>query len=103
MNIGIVGLGKLGTPVALAMTFKGHNVIGYDINPAAMRLDNFPHREIGPNGESSIADLLKGSDLHFGDLPAVVSFSDIIFVAVQTPHDPQFEGATRLPDGTGGF
>ena len=31
MDIGIIGLGKLGFPVALAIDSKGHNVIGYDI------------------------------------------------------------------------
>ena len=31
MNIGFVGLGKLGLPCALAIdSFKEHNVIGYD-------------------------------------------------------------------------
>ena len=33
MNIGMIGLGKLGFPVALAIDSKGHNVIGYDVNP----------------------------------------------------------------------
>ena len=32
MNIGFMGLGKLGLPCALAIDSKGHNVIGYDIN-----------------------------------------------------------------------
>ena len=29
MKIGIIGLGKLGMPVALAMNLKGHDVMGY--------------------------------------------------------------------------
>ena len=33
MNIGFLGLGKLGLPVALAMEAKGHEVYGYDISP----------------------------------------------------------------------
>ena len=32
MNIGFLGLGKLGLPVALAVESKGHKVFGYDIN-----------------------------------------------------------------------
>ena len=32
MNIGIVGLGKLGLPVALAIESKGHKVFGYDVD-----------------------------------------------------------------------
>ena len=33
MNISFIGLGKLGLPVAVAIDAKGHNVLGYDINP----------------------------------------------------------------------
>ena len=54
MKIGFVGLGKLGMPVALAVSLKGHDVMGYDIRAEAMQKDHFPHREIGPNGEDSI-------------------------------------------------
>ena len=32
MNIGFVGLGKLGLPVALAVEDKGHRVAGIDID-----------------------------------------------------------------------
>ena len=54
MKIGIVGLGKLGMPVALGMNMKGHDVMGFDINPACLQKETFPHREIGPNGEETI-------------------------------------------------
>ena len=33
MKIGFIGLGKLGLPCAMAVESKGHEVIGYDINP----------------------------------------------------------------------
>ena len=33
MNIGFMGLGKLGLPCALAIGDVGHSVYGYDINP----------------------------------------------------------------------
>ena len=32
MNIGFLGLGKLGLPVSLAVEGKGHKVYGYDIS-----------------------------------------------------------------------
>src|SRR5260370_38425214 len=47
-NVGVVGLGKLGMPVALGMSLKGHNGMGYDIEPSRAQKDYFPHREIGP-------------------------------------------------------
>ena len=97
MRVGIVGLGKLGTPVALALALRGHDVMGYDIDPTRMQKERFPHREIGPNGEPSIEPLLRESSVRFGSLAEVVAHAEIIFVAVQTPHEPRYEGVTRLP------
>jgi UDPglucose 6-dehydrogenase len=97
-RIGLVGLGKLGTPVALAMSLKGHDVMGYDIDGERMQKERFPHREKGPNGEPSIEPLLRESALRFGSLSEVVRHAEIIFVAVQTPHAPLYEGVTRLPE-----
>ena len=34
MKISIIGLGKLGSPMAAVMVHKGHTVIGVDVNPA---------------------------------------------------------------------
>ena len=98
MKVGLVGLGKLGMPVALALAHKGHDVMGYDIDPSRMQKDVFPHREIGPNGELSIEPLLRESSISFGSLDEVVDHAEIVFVAVQTPHEPEYEGVTRLPE-----
>ena len=38
MNIGFLGLGKLGLPVALAVESKGHKVFGYDVS---RKVENF--------------------------------------------------------------
>jgi len=53
MKIGFLGLGKLGLPCALAIDLKGHDVIGYDINPKVMQKERVPFKEQGPNGEPS--------------------------------------------------
>src|SRR5689334_20828208 len=82
-KIGVIGLGKLGMPVALAMSIKGHDVMGYDIDPARMQKEVFPHQEIGPNGEPSIEPLLRASSIRFGSIDEVVRHSEIVFVAVQ--------------------
>lgn len=98
MRVGFVGLGKLGMPTAFAMSIKGHDVMGYDVDPAKMRTDVFPHQEVGPDGEPSLEPLLARSTLRFGSLNDVVRHAEILFVAVQTPHEPLYEGVTRLPD-----
>jgi UDPglucose 6-dehydrogenase len=98
MKIGFIGLGKLGFPCALAIAAKGHDVLGYDINPKHMSNEPRPYNETCEDGVTHINSILKSSRLRFGSLEAVVDHSDLLFVAVQTPHDPRFEGITRLPE-----
>lgn len=94
LNIGFIGLGKLGLPVALAIESKGHNVNGFDINPQVK--EYIKNKKI-PYQELYVEDLLPKSNLKFQEVSEVVKNSDIIFVPVQTPHDPLYEGCTRLP------
>src|SRR5262245_19204983 len=98
MKVGFLGLGKLGLPCALAMDMKGHDVMGYDINPKVLQKEQIPYREAGPNGEPSIEPILKASRLRFAKNSCeLVMHSEIIFVAIQTPHEERYEGITRLP------
>jgi UDPglucose 6-dehydrogenase len=103
MNIGFVGLGKLGLPVALAVEDKGHKVAGIDIDENTLRMIK-NKRLLDANGalaeghEPKAEKLLLTSELKIMDLPELVAFSDIIFVPIQTPHDPLYEGVTRLPE-----
>ncbi len=94
MDIGFIGLGKLGLPVALAIEERGHKVCGYDINPAVeeiLQTRRLPYLEVHAQ------ELLDNTSLQFGDIPYVVEHSEIIFVPVQTPHDRLYECVTRLP------
>jgi len=68
-TVGFIGLGKLGMPVAEAMASK-HSVIGYDIQPVT----------------SNVVDITN-------DLKYLVSNSKLIFIAVPTPHDPNYDGS----------
>jgi len=69
MQIGFIGLGKLGLPCAEAMSQKGHAVKGYDISPKESNLVTVVE---------SINDCVTGAD--------------IVFIAVPTPHDPLYDG-----------
>lgn len=71
MKIGMIGLGKLGLPVAEAMATH-YTVYGYDVNPAV--------KSNTVNIVDSVQDTVKNSD--------------IVFIAVQTPHDPKYDGST---------
>ena len=49
MNIGFIGLGKLGLPCALAIAKEGHSVCGYDIDPNVeeiLKTKVLPYREV---------------------------------------------------------
>jgi UDPglucose 6-dehydrogenase len=95
MKVGFVGLGKLGLPVALAIDSKGHEVYGMDLSGKVkeyLESGEIPYREEG------LSPLLANHQVKWcDDHEAIVRQSDLIFVAIQTPHAPQYEGATILP------
>ena len=95
-KIGFVGLGKLGFPCAYAASRAGHDVMGYDLRPEAMNNDPKPFHETMEDGVSLLNDHLDKSRVRFGTLEEVTRHAEIIFVAVQTPHEEKFEGIHRL-------
>jgi len=95
MNIGFLGLGKLGLPVALAVESKGHKVFGYDVSRKVenfVKLKKIPYKEVWAN------NLLKKSKLQILNLAELVKKSDIIFVPIQTPHSEEYEGISKIPN-----
>lgn len=92
----MVGMGKLGLPVAVTIASK-FPVIGYDINPELMRKRPYEHRELGPTLQDDFQKHFDNADLSFASLPELMQKCELIFVAVQTPHQPLYEGITRLP------
>jgi UDPglucose 6-dehydrogenase len=95
MNVGFMGLGKLGLPCALAVEIRGHKVIGYDPSPSVKEIldtKKLPYKEIWAQ------DYLDKSNIKIKSVKELVEHSDIIFVPIQTPHGEKFEGTTRIPD-----
>lgn len=77
MKVTIIGLGKLGMPVAEAMASK-HEVSAFDINANLI------------SSKIQIKDSIQSS----------ITDSEIIFIAVPTPHDPKYGGelpSSNLP------
>ena len=95
MNVGFMGMGKLGLPCALAVEMRGHKVIGYDPSPDVKKIldtKKLPYKEIWAQ------DYLDKTNIKIKTVEEVVKHSDIIFVPIQTPHGEKFEGTTRIPD-----
>ena len=94
MKVGFLGLGKLGLPSALAMESKGHTIYGYDINIKvlqAIRNKELTYKEKWAN------ELLNKSKINLVEISDLVKNSEMIFVPIQTPHQKEYEGITRLP------
>lgn len=86
MNIGIVGLGRLGLPMAVFYASRGFDVVGIDSNRKVIR-------DIGngmsPIGEPNLQRLLNRYERRIN---ATIDYrelmdSDIIFIIVPTPSD----------------
>ena len=69
MNVGFLGLGKLGLPVALAIESKGHDIFGTDISNTT--LENIKNKKINYK-EIWVNDYIKNSKLQILDLEGVV-------------------------------
>lgn len=93
-KIGFIGLGKLGLPVAMAISSKGYEVSGYDTN---INVKDYISNKKIPYQEVRMDELFKDFTVNFDSFSSVVKNSDIVFVPVQTPHDPLYEGITRIP------
>ena len=102
MNIGFLGLGKLGLPVAVAIAAKGHDVIGYDINSSINSKihpkDVLHSFECNEYGKDTIDKMINDTTFKIVDnLDTIIKHSDIIFIAIQTPHKKEYEGTIIMP------
>lgn len=99
-RVGVVGLGKLGFPTALAIEARGHEVLGSDTDPF---VPEYLNQRCFPQEEDGLQPFLNETELRVTDNQELVENSEIVFVAVQTPHGPEYEGATRLPETRADF
>ena len=70
MKVGFIGVGKLGQDAAEVMHEAGHDVLGYDVNVIS-----------GTKFEMTVF------------LEDVCKHGEIIFIAVPTPHHPEYDGS----------
>lgn len=75
MRVSVVGLGKIGLPLAVQFAAKGHQVIGVDINPAMVEQVN-AGQEPFP-GEARLGELL-AETVADGRLRATTDYADAI-------------------------
>jgi len=84
MNISVMGLGKLGLPMALYFASKHHKVIGVDLNN---KLLNDLYNLKCPVDEPGVNDLLKNNQIELtDDSYKAIGNSKISFIFVGTPN-----------------
>jgi UDPglucose 6-dehydrogenase len=88
MKLSIIGLGKLGAPMAAVMAHKGHVVVGVDVNGeyvAAIQQGHAPLKETG------LEEMIQANRERLSattDYEAAVLATDATFIIVPTPSDP---------------
>lgn len=98
MKIGVIGLGKVGLPLAVVMRHYGnHQVLGWDIDMERV------HREMEyayPHPERELRMLLADGGLGLAlapDAESVIKYSDVVFLVPPTPL-PGFLGDRPVPN-----
>jgi len=89
MRISVIGLGKLGTPLAAVLASKGHDVVGVDVNPDVVRLLASGSAPVEEPGIQRLIDGHRARLRATTDLDAAVLGTDVSFVIVPTPSDNQ--------------
>ena len=84
-NIGIVGLGYVGLPLAAEFASQGFTVTGFDISKAKVNLINSGKSDIDDVPSSKVAELVKAGRLKATADPKLISKMDTISICVPTP------------------
>lgn len=95
MNVGWIGLGKLGLPCAMVLA-QHHVVHGYDVSDLPRQILN----DEAPAPQEEGFDGLRATGLTVvveDSVYDVVANTDVVFVAVQTPHAPAYGGEQPMP------
>ena len=88
-TISVVGLGKLGAPIAAAIASRGLRVVGVDVDRRVIDLINCGQ---SPVKEPGLIELIQGNRERLtatSDYGKAVLASDITFITVPTPSGEQ--------------
>lgn len=87
MDIAVIGLGKLGSPLAAVLADKGHRVIGVDLNPNAVTAINAGRAPVTEPGLQERIDSAGKRLSATTDFAEAITATDISFIIVPTPSD----------------
>jgi UDPglucose 6-dehydrogenase len=84
----VVGLGKLGAPLAACLAAKGLTVVGVDHDPRKIEAINQNRPPVNEPGLGELLTQTSGRLAACGDVEQAVAQTDITFIVVSTPSDP---------------
>jgi UDPglucose 6-dehydrogenase len=87
MNVSVVGLGKLGLPMAAVFAAKGHRVVGLDVNHAFVASLESGKAPFDEPRLQEMLDVAKGRLAFTTDYRRIAAESDVTFIIVPTPSD----------------
>jgi UDPglucose 6-dehydrogenase len=88
MDIAVVGLGKLGSPLAAVLASQGHNVVGVDVNPLLVDAINHGSAPVQEPGLQERIETARSRLRATTDFVDAINATDISFVIVPTPSSP---------------
>ena len=96
MDITVIGLGKLGSPLAAVLASKGHTVIGVDLNPYFVDCINAGRAPVVEPRLQELMDASKGRLSATRDYAQAIPKTDISFIIVPTPSDQTGKFSNRF-------
>lgn len=85
--LSVIGIGKLGLPLAAYYAHRGYKVIGVDVNKATVESVNKGKSPIYEPGLEQLLKSLHGRLSATTDIKLAVENSDITFILVPTPSE----------------
>ena len=84
----VIGLGKLGSPLAACLAAKGLTVIGVDNDPRKVDAINQQKPPVHEPGLGELLAQTQGRLSAIADVEEAIRRTDISFIVVSTPSDP---------------
>ncbi|MBI4333644.1 MAG: UDP-glucose/GDP-mannose dehydrogenase family protein [Chloroflexi bacterium] len=94
-RLSVIGLGKLGVPMAVLFAHKGFSVIGVDVHSALIESLNRKQCPIYEPGVPELLESLRGTLTATDDYKYAIQNSEVSFIVVPTPSEENGGFATK--------
>ncbi|UCH78967.1 MAG: nucleotide sugar dehydrogenase [Candidatus Coatesbacteria bacterium] len=88
---GVIGLGYVGLPLALAYVDAGYEVVGYDVDPAKIEELRAGRSYLGDVASARVAAAVEAGRFEATADPARLAAADVVAICVPTPLTPENE------------